>query len=782
MHPPINLPNFLSEIRYHLTQLARSRGGGDHCWDMNPISANRIILVLLYNYLQFYCAASLRNNVINITSAADAPDDPRITASITRRLAFPDFTDEEKTDAITLLGSASVDRESGVIRIPKSEIGSSPEDLANQAGRALYSFPFRMMDPETKAMASFQTTFSFRIDKVATDSNNSSDSGLTFLIVPDEFTVGRNGGWLGMMNDACDESYKPFAVEFDTFKNDEFQDPNDHHVGINFGSIVSRQTADLSSAGVSFQDGSTVRAWINYDSQKRLVDVRVAKEGGPKPFLPLISAPLDLSTIFKEYMFVGFSGGTGSTGQVHSILSWHFSSDSTGILRFPKQETCVKLLLPEIMTNKKHTPSAFIIFCLVILTIFLAAVNIVCISRKRPHNSSASKLLIRAKQRPQPLQFRPRGFSLGEILEATKVFSDEEMLGMGDRGVFYKGVLGDGSEVAIKRFSPIFLQQSCPDHRKLMKQIDNISRLHHPNLVPLRGWCLGEKQELLLIYDYMPNGSLKEWLCSLPWVRRYKVAKEIAGALAFLHEKTSVVHKNVKMSNVLLDVTFRARVGDFGVQLGEAKSKEWWTVNNVERKRKNYNIAGSLGSLIEPPESVEIREATREMDVYKFGVLVLEIVSGKVEFEGEDDVVRWAWKLHEEGRLMEAIDKELLGARKSSGYYYYYNFHYKNYNWSWEIEAECVLKVGLLCTQEDPLARPSMELVVKFLQGDLELLPEVPKTRTKKLLILQPDSPSQFYQSPLCFNLCISPMNLQHEQLTHELQLQAEQQAPASVS
>ncbi|MCO5572037.1 hypothetical protein L7F22_025788 [Adiantum nelumboides] len=110
-----------------------------------------------------------------------------------------------------------------------------------------------MMNPVSNTTASFHATFSFRMRKAievkgntsTTINPNFSDSGLTFLVVPDELTVGRNGGWLGLMSYACDENYEPFAVEIETYKNEEFQGPNGNHIGYNYGSIISHQTADM---------------------------------------------------------------------------------------------------------------------------------------------------------------------------------------------------------------------------------------------------------------------------------------------------------------------------------------------------------------------------------------------------------------------------------------------------------------------------------------------------------------------------------------------------------
>ena len=125
---------------------------------------------------------------------------------------------------------------------------------------------------------------------------------------------------------------------------------------------------------------------------------------------------------------------------------------------------------------------------------------------------------------------------MSEISLATRSFSQSEVLGHGDKGIFYQGVLQNGALVAIKRFSKEFLQGSNVDKNKILKEVKRICRLRHPNLVPLKGWC-HDTGELVMIYEYMYNGSLDKWLFGrgvLPWPRRYKVVEDVAEAVGFL--------------------------------------------------------------------------------------------------------------------------------------------------------------------------------------------------------------------------------------------------------
>lgn len=138
--------------------------------------------------------------------------------------------------------------------------------------------------------------------------------------MPDEFTVGRSGPWLGIVNDACDDD-KVFAVEFGTSHDPEFGDPNDDHVCVNLGSVVSFKTANTSEAKVSLHSNIVHRPWIAYDSQERRIDVHLGSDGDTKSLEPVLSVPLNLSPFLKEFMFVGFSASTGNSTQIHGVLS-----------------------------------------------------------------------------------------------------------------------------------------------------------------------------------------------------------------------------------------------------------------------------------------------------------------------------------------------------------------------------------------------------------------------------------------------------------------------------
>jgi len=599
---------------------------------------------------------------------------------------------------VKLLGSAKFSDEKGSLQIPNE---SEETDIRHQAGRGLYSFPIRLLDPITKTPASFQTTFSFQLNNLTTASDISDyggGSGLTFIIVPDEFTVGRPGPWLGMLNDACESDYKAVAIEFDTRENPEFGDPNDNHVGINLGSIVSTKIINVSDIGVSLKDGFVHHAWIDYDGPQRRIDIRLGLANQDVyPTKPIFSEFMDLSPYLNEYMFVGFSAATGNHTQIHSILSWNFTSTSQAFLRYPSSETCQgKIMLEKTTTEttatnenskRNETPRSFLIFMAAVVLALAVLIGFYFISKHRKRAAKSNTSIDEEIHRPRPPN-KPRRFRFSELSSSTRSFNEIEVLGSDNRGVFYRGKLANGNQVALKRFSSQFLSTHGSDKKRLLKEIKVISHVRHPNLLPIRGWCQ-DNNEIVAVYDFVPNGSLDKWLFGagvLPWTRRFKVIKDVADGLSFLHTK-QLAHKNLKCSSVFLDVSFRAVLGDFGFVLMGAESKQF--------------------------ESVVCNGA----DVFEFGVIVLEVIGGRPRVEDTDEgkseernLLDFAWNLHEINDKVKLVDRRMGSLINLE-------------------QAIRVMEIGLLCTLNENKGRPTMEQVVEFLHNMEKPIPELPKTR-----------------------------------------------------
>ncbi|KAL5837190.1 hypothetical protein ACOSQ3_014359 [Xanthoceras sorbifolium] len=287
-------------------------------------------------------------------------------------------------------------------------------------------------------------------------------------------------------------------------------------------------------------------------------------------------------------------------------------------------------------------------------------------------------------------------YTLRQIKAATKNFDAANKVGEGGFGSVYKGILSDGTVIAVKQLS----SKSRQGNREFVNEIGMISALQHPNLVKLYGCCV-EGNQLLLIYEYMENNCVSRALfgkdaasrLKLDWPTRRKICLGIATGLAYLHEESiiKIVHRDIKTSNVLLDKDLNAKISDFGL----AKLYEDDTSHISTR------VAGTIGYMA--PEYAMRGYLTNKADVYSFGVVALEIVSGKsnTNYRPNEDFVYlldWAYVLQERGSLLELVDPNLCAEYSSD-------------------EAMVMLNVALLCTNASPTLRPTMSQVVSMLEG-----------------------------------------------------------------
>ncbi|CAM6039499.1 unnamed protein product [Sphagnum compactum] len=557
-------------------------------------------------------------------------------------------------------------------------------------GRALYNNMVRLRDPASNTVASFQSVFGFSIQSLT---GVAAGDGLAFIIVPDDSSIGSYGGWLGVLNTTTlgNPSSRTFAVEFDTYDNPKFQDLNSNHVGIDIDTMVSSVSVDAwAGAGINLSEGANLTAWIDYDAGMKLLEVRLVQNSLQKPSSPLLNATVDFSQLFDEYMYVGFSAATGSLVEVHTVYSWNFTA--TGL---PPVEVLV---------------TGFGIGVGGLLTLSLAVGLCVVVQRKllrRMELCSALAPSYYDHDSGSGLISGPRKFTYKELSVATKDFSSQRLLGMGGSGSVYKGVMpDDGAMVAVKCISG-----DSKGKKEFLVELSIISKLRHRNLVPLQGWCHG-KGQLLLVYDYMPNGSLDKLLfanpeeCVLCWERRSKIVIGIAAALTYLHEECEqrVLHRDVKASNVMLDASFNARLGDFGLA----------RLSEHNKSPETTEIVGTFGYMA--PESTRVGTLTEKSDAFSFGAVTLEIVCGRRPIQrgaatppDEIVLVDWVWGLHQKQKLLQAVDPR-LGAQHNAE------------------EVTKFLLVGLLCSHPDPDARPTMRHVMQILSEDAPL-PVVPSSK-----------------------------------------------------
>lgn len=288
-----------------------------------------------------------------------------------------------------------------------------------------------------------------------------------------------------------------------------------------------------------------------------------------------------------------------------------------------------------------------------------------------------------------------RKITFAQLIEATNGFSQESLIGIGGFGKVYKAELKDGSIVAIKKL----LQFSCQGDREFTAEMETLGKIEHRNLVPLLGYCkVGE--ERLLVYEYMHGGSLDDMLHGdgamkekLTWDLRKKIARGAARGLSFLHHNCipHIIHRDMKSSNVLLDRSLEARVSDFGMAR---------LISALDTHLSVSTLAGTPGYV--PPEYYQSFRCTTKGDIYSFGVILLELLTGKrptdKEFFEDTNLVGWVRQLVNEKRSSDVLDPGLEG------------------NASDQYEMLQYLKIACDCVQDQPSRRPSMLKIVSMLK------------------------------------------------------------------
>ncbi|GKV19242.1 hypothetical protein SLEP1_g29529 [Rubroshorea leprosula] len=291
-------------------------------------------------------------------------------------------------------------------------------------------------------------------------------------------------------------------------------------------------------------------------------------------------------------------------------------------------------------------------------------------------------------------------YDLATVRAATNNFCDENKLGQGGFGAVYKGKLPNGQEVAVKRLS----SGSGQGDLEFKNEVLLVAKLQHRNLVRVLGFCL-EGDERLLIYEFVPNTSLDHFIfdpikcAQLNWESRYKIIRGIARGLLYLHEhsRLRIIHRDLKASNILLDEDMNSKIVDFGMARLFVRDE---TQGNTSR------IVGTYGYMA--PEYVMHGQFSIKSDVFSFGVLLLEIVSGQKNScfrngENIEDLLTYAWKNWREGTGLNLIDPILR-------------------NGSMAEMMRCI-HIGLLCVQENVADRPTMASIVLTLSSNSTSLP-----------------------------------------------------------
>ncbi|KZV50849.1 L-type lectin-domain containing receptor kinase S.1 [Dorcoceras hygrometricum] len=586
-------------------------------------------------------------------------------------------------------------------RIQPPVIRLTSETNPLSLGRVFYptKVPFKTSN-SSNVTTSFSTQFVFSI---LPDIASSPGFGIAFVLcnttAPPDAVVGQ---YFGLFTNGPKQSAYPLlAVEFDTGRNTELNDPVEDHVGIDLDSVISvtsepagyyNATGDPNNftfVNVPMRTGQNIHVWLEFNGPQNEINVTIAPAGVPRPEKTLLSyRDPAIANYFGPEMVVGFSASITRWIEAQRLLAWSFSD--VGIAR-DINTTGLPVFLPMDSGSSSLSHGAvagIVVGCVVAAAI--AGFLVYWFWWKRMKELEEDDEI-----EDWEMEYWPHRYSYEELSEATKGFSDEELLGSGGFGKVYKGTLTNNIEVAVK----------CVNHdskqglREFMAEISSMGRLQHKNLVQMRGWCR-KRNALLLVYDYMPNGSLNKWIFDKPmklmnWGGRKRVLADVAEGLNYLHHGWDqvVVHRDIKSSNVLLDSEMRGRLGDFGL----AKLYSHGEVPNTTR------VVGTLGYLA--PEVATLATPTAASDVYSFGVVVLEVACGrrpieiKVETEDEEVLIDWVRQKYSVGRLSELADKRIKG--------------------EYEVEEmEAVLKLGLSCCHPDPLRRPTMKEVIAVLIGE----------------------------------------------------------------
>jgi len=572
---------------------------------------------------------------------------------------------------------------------------------SQMAGHAFHPTPVRLRDTPGGAVRSFSAAFVFAI---VSNFTVLSDNGMAFVVAPSTRLSTFNAGqYLGILNvtDNGSDGNRVFFVELDTMLNPEFQDMNSNHVGVNVNSMKSLlnhsagyyDDATGAFSNLSLISRQPMQVWVDYDGATTRLDVAMAPVGVPgKPKKPLISAPVNLSAVPTDTAYVGFSAATGVIYTRHYVLGWSFALDGAAppldASRLPK--------LPR-FGPKPRSKALEIVLPIATAAFVLALVLAVFLYVRR-------RIRYAEVREDWEAEFGPHRFSYKELYHATSGFKNKRLLGTGGFGRVYKGVLPKSNlEIAVKRVS----HDSKQGMKEFIAEVVSIGHLRHRNLVQLLGYCR-RKGELLLVYDYMSNGSLDKYLYDkakpvLDWAQRFQIIKGVASGLLYLHEdwEQVVVHRDIKASNVLLDAEMNGRLGDFGL----ARLYD----HGVDPQ--TTHVVGTMGYLA--PELVRTGKATPVTDVFAFGVFVLEVTCGRrplgrVAPDDQDVLLDRVQEHERRGAALDTVDARLCGKYDAD-------------------EARMAIKLGLMCGHPLPDARPGMRQVVQYLEGDAPM-PEVAPT------------------------------------------------------
>ncbi|XP_058186468.1 probable L-type lectin-domain containing receptor kinase S.5 [Rhododendron vialii] len=632
--------------------------------------------------------------------AAAAPPVSAILKTCT--ITYDDFINSNANTEKLYSASKDSTLASGALHVTLESDYSPP---TNQSGRILYDKSFKLWegrnDTYSDRVASFNTSFLVILSQKI--GFPAPGEGLTFVVAPDlNLPPNSFGRYLGLTNFTTDGnvSNQIIAIELDTFKEDF--DPDSNHVGLNINSVISKATTSLTPLEFElvppYGTHNFFNVWVQYDGIKKFIAVYMAKQANPtdptppRPDTAILTSGLDLRGVVNQNSYFGFSASTGNnSAEINRVLRWNLTVEYYYDVNFVEIGLIVGI--PTVV-------------------LLLASLVLVYYFRKR---WLSRRLDRRMSRKVKGMPGMPREYQYKDLQKATNNFDKTRKLGQGGYGVVYKGYLANQKdlEVAVKLFS----RESLKGQDDFFQELTIINQLRHKNLIPLLGWCHNHGK-LLLVYDYMPNGSLDKHLFGignanstpLSWNLRRKIITGVASALFYLnnHYNKRVIHRDVKASNIMLDAEFNPKLGDFGL----ARTLDYEKTSYTEPQ----GVPGTPGYMA--PEYMFTGKATEQSDVYAFGAVLLEVVCGrmpKTQIGTYSLLVDWVWALHSKGQLLKAVDSRLGEDYVAE-------------------EAQRFLLLGLACSHPIASARPKAQEIVQMLSGSMPA-PHVPLFKPPYVLV-----------------------------------------------
>ncbi|KAK1300849.1 L-type lectin-domain containing receptor kinase IX.1 [Acorus calamus] len=465
----------------------------------------------------------------------------------------------------------------------------------------------------------------------------------------------------------------------------------------------------------NLNNGEVANARVTYNGTTKNLSVYLTYDDKNPvfPMEPTVFHSVDLSEYHPPYVSLGISASTGVSIEVHNLLSWEFKSSTLHEIS-PSPSPVPSQLPPPVVANgsppidpKSGSPSLKVIGPIVGGS--AAMLGLLCFLWCKRITSTRETNKGPAINDDFELDL-DRSFSYSELVIATNNFGEHRKLGMGGFGEVYRGVLEDPPlEVAVKR---IFNPSTVQGRKQYASEPIEAPQRGAPHRLVPRSWppiaCVRAR----------PHGRLDSYLFGekgpLSWMVRYKIARGLASALLYLHEdgKRYVLHRAVKTSNVMLDSGFNAMLGDFGMA----------RLVDHDKTLQTTDVVGTWGYLA--PECYSTGKASKQSDVFSFGVVALEIACGRKVIDymaevGKVELVNWVWDLYGAGKILEAADQRLkmefdLG------------------------EMERLMVVGLWCAHPDDAFRPSMRQAIAILNSEEAPLPNLPQKMPVAIYVTPP--------------------------------------------